>query len=78
VYAAQPAIRKGYSPKAVTAIAHKLARLIYSMLTKREEHTEQGQDYYEEFYRERFLRQISQHAMKMGMKLATAEQPESA
>ena len=30
-------------PKAVTAAAHKLARLIHSMLTKGEEYTDQGQ-----------------------------------
>ena len=31
-------------PKAVTAAAHKLARLIYMMLTKGKEYTDQGQD----------------------------------
>jgi hypothetical protein len=31
-------------PKAVTAAAHKLARLIHTMLTKGEEYTDQGQD----------------------------------
>ena len=61
-------------PKAVTAAAHKLARLIYTMLTKGEEYTDQGQDYYEERYRERVLRQLSQRAQKMGMKLVVAEQ----
>ena len=30
-------------PKAVTAAAHKLARMIYTMLTKGEEYTDQGQ-----------------------------------
>ncbi len=34
-------------PKAVAAAAHKLARLIYLMLTKGEVYTDQGQDYYE-------------------------------
>lgn len=29
-------------PKAITAAAHKLARLIYTMLTKGEEYTDQG------------------------------------
>ena len=43
-------------PKAVTAAAHKLARLIYTMLTKGQEYTDQGQDYYEQRYRERVLR----------------------
>jgi transposase len=56
-------------PKAVTAAAHKLARLIYTMLTKGEEYTDQGQDYYEERYRQRVLRQLAQRAKKMGMKL---------
>jgi hypothetical protein len=40
-------------PKAVTAAAHKRARLIYRMLTRGEEYTDQGQDYYEDRYRER-------------------------
>ncbi len=61
-------------PKAVTAAAHKLARLIYTMLTKGEEYTDQGQDYYEERYRERVLRQLAQRAEKMGMKLVSSEQ----
>lgn len=34
-------------PKAVTAAAHKLARLIYAMLTHGQEYTDQGQDYFE-------------------------------
>lgn len=62
-------------PKAVTAAAHKLARLIYTMLTKGEEYTDQGQDYFEEGYRERVLRQLSIRAEKMGMKLAVNSQP---
>jgi transposase len=62
-------------PKAVTAAAHKLARLIYTMLTKGEEYTDQGQDYYEERYRERVLRQLALRAEKMGMKLVASEQP---
>jgi transposase len=62
-------------PKAVTAAAHKLARLIYTMLTKGEEYTDQGQDYYEERYRQRVLRQLALRAEKMGMKLVATEQP---
>ena len=62
-------------PKAVTAAAHKLARLIYTMLTKGEEYTDQGQDYYEERYRERVVRQPAMRAEKMGMKPVVNEQP---
>lgn len=65
-------------PKAVTAAAHKIARLIYTLLTKGQEYTDQGQDYYEERYRERVLRALSQRAAKLGMQMvpiAPAEQP---
>ena len=65
-------------PKAVTAAAHKLARLIYTMLTRGQEYTDQGQDYYEERYRERVLRALSQRAAKLGMQMvpiAALEQP---
>lgn len=60
-------------PKAITATAHKLARLIYMMLTKGEEYTDQGQDYYEERYQKRVLRQLTRRAEKMGFALVPAE-----
>jgi transposase len=63
-------------PKAIAAAAHELARLVYTMLTKGEEYTDLGQDYFEARYRERVLRQLTQRATKMGIKLvAPAEQP---
>lgn len=61
--------------KAVTAAAHKLARLIYAMLTKGEEYTDQGQDYFEERYRQRVLHNLAQRAKTMGMQLAPNENP---
>ena len=57
----------------MTAAAHKLARLIYTLLTKGEEYTDQGQDYYEERYRQRLLHNLNQRANKLGMKLVAAE-----
>jgi hypothetical protein len=39
------------------------------MLTKGEEYTDQGQDYYEERYRKRVLRALSQRAAKLGMQM---------
>jgi hypothetical protein len=62
-------------PKAVTAASHKLARLIYTMLTKGQDYTDQGQDYYEQRYRERVLRALSQRAAKLGLKMVPIEQP---
>ena len=60
-------------PKAVAAAAHKLARLIYTMLTEGEEYIDQGQDYYEERYRQRVLRQLALRAEKLGMKMVAIE-----
>lgn len=60
-------------PKAITAAAHKLARLIYAMLTKGEEYVDLGQEYYEERYRQRVLHNLEQRAKKMGMKLINIE-----
>jgi len=56
-------------PKAVTAAAHKLARLIYAMLTHGQEYTDRGQDYFEERYRQRVLHNLAQKAKAMGMQL---------
>jgi len=61
--------------KAVTAAAHKLARLVYTMLTKGEEYTDQGQDYFEDRYRERVVRQLTQRAAKLGLSIVPITQP---
>ena len=64
--------------KAVTAAAHKLARLIYTMLTKGQEYTDQGQAYYEERYRQRVLHNLNRRAQQLGMALVpvvTTPQP---
>lgn len=60
-------------PKAVTAAAHKLARLIYAMLTNGEEYTDRGQDYFEERYRQRVLHNLAHRAKAMGMQLVPSE-----
>ena len=41
-------------------------------LTTGEEYTDQGQDYYEERYRQRVLYHLAQRAEKMGMTLVPA------
>ncbi len=61
--------------KAVTAAAHKLARLIYAMLSKGEEYTDAGQDYFEERYRERVLRNLTERARRLGMQIIPVTQP---
>lgn len=56
-------------PKAITAAAHKLARLIYALLTKGEQYCDQGQDYYEERYKQRVLHNLARRAQQLGMRL---------
>ncbi|MDE1999335.1 MAG: IS110 family transposase [Burkholderiales bacterium] len=60
-------------PKAITAAAHKLARLIYSMITKGEEYVDQGQAYYEERYRQRVEINLRRKAEMLGLRLVPME-----
>lgn len=55
--------------KAVTAAAHKLARLFYTLLTRGQEYVDQGQQYYEERYRQRVIYNLRRKATKLGMTL---------
>lgn len=57
------------SPKAITATAHKLARLIYSMLKNGEAYVELGQNYYEKQYKDRVLKNLKKRASEMGFEL---------
>jgi hypothetical protein len=55
--------------KAVTAAAHKLARLFYALMTKGQEYVDQGQQYYEERYRQRVIHHLQRRAQSLGMSL---------
>ena len=57
------------APKAVTATAHKLARIFYNMLKNGTEYVDQGQDYYEEQYRERVMKNLKKRAASLGLEL---------
>ena len=54
------------SPKAITATAHKLARIFYRMWTTRQAYIDLGKDYYENRYKERMLRNITKRARELG------------
>lgn len=56
-------------PKAITASAHKLARLVYFMLTKGQAFVEAGQDQYEQRYRQRVVKNLAKRAAEMGFDL---------
>ena len=55
--------------KAITAAAHKLARLIYSMLRYGQEYVDAGAEYYERQYQRRALRAAKRRAAQLGYQL---------
>jgi transposase len=67
------AAQKGM-PKAITATAHKLARIIYSMLTNGAAFVERGQDYYERQYHDRVLQNLTRRAKELGYSLVSQAQ----
>lgn len=62
-------------PKAITATAYKLARIIYAMLAGGADFIEQGQDYYERAYQARVLHNLSRRAKELGYQLVKHAEP---
>ena len=60
------------APKAITATAHKIARLFYTLWTKKESYVDQGADYYEQKYRERVVKNLKQRAKSFGLEVVEA------
>jgi transposase len=57
------------APKAITATAHKLARIFYSMLKNGTEFVDRGKDYYEKQYRNRVTKNLKKRAATLGFHL---------
>ena len=57
------------APKAITATAHKLARLVYSLLQHGSAYVQQGLDAYEAQYRERKVTVMAKQAKALGYTL---------
>ena len=57
------------APKAITATAHKLARLIYTMLRYGQEYVDAGAKYYERQYQQRALRAAKRRAAHLGYQM---------
>jgi transposase len=63
------------APAAITATAHKLARIIYFMLSEHKPYHDFGADYYEKQHRTRALRNLNRQAAKLGFRLEPALPP---
>lgn len=57
------------SPKAITALAHKLSKLIYIMLKYGTEYVEKGLEFYEEMYKKRREVALRRKAKELGFEL---------
>jgi hypothetical protein len=58
------------APKAITAMAHMLARLVYRMLRYGEQFVDKGMNYYEEKYREHEIQSIQKKAKQLGLQIS--------
>jgi len=60
------------APKAITAMAHKLAVLFYRMLRFGQEYVDRGQQFYEDRFREQQISLLSNKAAQFGFSLTPA------
>ena len=56
-------------PKAITATAHKMAKIIYAMLKSKKSFRELGSDYYENQYRMRVVASLKKRAKDLGFEV---------
>ena len=57
------------APKAMTATAHKLARMFYRLWTTGESYCDPGVDYYEQKYQSLMLKKLQKKAQALGLEL---------
>ena len=61
------------APKAITAMAHKLARLVYRMLKYGQEYVDKGMQYYENQYRGQQIALLHKKAAKLGLQIVETQ-----
>jgi transposase len=57
------------APKAITAMAHRLARLVYRMLKYGQGYVDKGAEYYEQRYRRQQIEFLTKRATKLGLQI---------
>ena len=61
------------APKAITAMAHRLARLVYRMLKYGQQYVDKGAEYYEQRYRNQQIQSLRTRAAKLGFQITQAQ-----
>jgi hypothetical protein len=62
------------APEAITATAHKLARIVYSMLRQGVPYVDVGQHAYEQQYRDRVVKNLKRNARAFGFTLVPMQE----
>src|SRR4029077_16451200 len=57
------------APKAITAMAHRLASLFYRLIKHGQLYVDKGTEYYEARYRDQQIRSLTKRAQKLGLEL---------
>ena len=57
------------APKAITAMARKLACLFYRLIKHGQPYVDKGTEYFEARYREQQIRSLAKRAQKLGLQL---------
>jgi transposase len=60
-------------PKAITATAHKLARIIYFMLRDRTAYYDLGSAHFEQQYQQRLIRNLERKARRLGLQVVPSD-----
>jgi transposase len=61
------------APKAITGMAHRLARLVYRMLKYGQQFVDKGMDYYQQKYQNQQIQLLQKRAAKLGLQLLPAQ-----
>jgi transposase len=61
------------APKAITAMARKLACLFYRLIRHGQQYVDKGTEYYEAKYREQQIRSLTKRAQKLGLELVISK-----
>jgi hypothetical protein len=62
-------------PQAITAVAHKLAKIVYGMLKYGKTYVDLGVEYYDQQFRQRQVEQLRRRAERLGLQVTEAEIP---
>jgi transposase len=60
------------APKAITAMAHNLARLVYRMLKYGQEYVDKGMEFYQQRYQQQQIRWLQNKAKDLGLVISVA------